>query len=103
MTAWRNFNKWWGLNVSTPGLTARRQGTTPTGNHPWNNSYFPTVPARRSSAGGSRIDDCAPPAYVYSMPTEDAFFVAQDSSFTTLNNWWSNHSMPLTSPSPTSS
>jgi hypothetical protein len=47
--------------------------------------------------GGSRA-----PTYVYAMPTEDAFFIVQGapgSSFATLDNWWSNNSMPLASPS----
>ena len=103
LTAWQNFNKWWGFNISKAGSDCPPTGNTTEGFYPWHSSFFRDRTGQVLECGTMGSGSSAAPTYVYAMPTEDAFFLAQDSSYTTLNNWWSNNSMPLNSPSPTSS
>ncbi len=46
------------------------------------------------------------PVYVWTMPSQNTFIYAvgaSGSSFSALNNWWTNHSRPANSPSPSAS
>lgn len=106
LTNWQNFNKWWGFNISNAGPNCPPSGGSSQGTYAWKASDFPTRAGQVLECGTVGSGSSAGPAYAYSMPTQDAFFVAQGadgSAFTALNNWWSNNSMPLASPSPTSS
>jgi hypothetical protein len=104
LTAWQNFNKWWGFNPVTSAPTCPPTGNATQGSYPWKgNILFPLQTGQVLECGTLALGRSATPTYVYAMPTEDAFIFAQDPSFTTLQKWWSTSSMPLTSPSPTSS
>jgi hypothetical protein len=106
LTTWQSFNKWWGLDVSTAQTSCPPQGTSTSaqGITDWNNKYFPQMngQALECSWVGSN-DNYNQPAYVYSYPTEDAFIEAvgaPDSSFSALDNWWTNNAVPAASPRP---
>ncbi len=49
---------------------------------------------------GSTLNE---PAYTWTFPTENTFIVAQggpDTTFSALDNWWTEKASPLASPSP---
>ena len=103
LASWQSFNKWWGFDISQAGPKCPPSGTSPQGIYSWNARDFPARAGQVLECGTLGSGSNAAPTYVYTMPTEDAFFVAQGadgSSFTALDNWWSNDSMPITSPSP---
>lgn len=105
LAAWQNFNKWWGFNISNAGPNCPPSGSSSEGTYGWNARDFKARSGQVLECGTVGSGSSAAPAYAYAMPTEDAFFVAQGangSSFSTLNTWWSNSSMPIASPSPTS-
>jgi hypothetical protein len=105
LTAWQNFNKWWGFNISNAGPNCPPSSGSSQGTYGWNAKDFPARSGQVLECGTVGSGSSAAPAYAYAMPTEDTFFVAQGadgSSFTALNNWWSNNSMPIASPAPTS-
>jgi hypothetical protein len=105
-TAWQNFNKWWGFDRARAGPNCPPSGNTSQGIAGWHAKDFPARPGQVLECGTVGSGSSAAPAYAYSMPTQDAFFVVQGadgSSFSALNRWWSNDSMPLGSSGPTSS
>ena len=103
LASWQNFNKWWGFDISQAGPNCPPSGNNSQGIYSWNARDFPARAGQVLECGTVGSGSNAAPTYVYTMPTEDVFFVAQGadgSSFAALDNWWSNDSMPITSPSP---
>ena len=103
LASWQNFNKWWGFDISQAGPNCPPSGNNTQGIYSWNARDFPVRAGQVLECGTVGSGRNAAPTYVYTMPTENAFFVAQGtdgSSFAALDNWWSNDSMPITSPSP---
>lgn len=106
LTSWQHFNKWWGFNITRAGPNCPPSGNASEGTYGWNAKDFKARAGQVLECGTVGSGSSAAPAYAYAMPTQDAFFVAQGadgSTFTSINNWWSNNSMPASSPSPTSS
>ena len=104
-TSFANYNKWWGFGNSTPGSNC------PPGNSPndegttgWHDNFFPARDGQVLECewvgAGSTPNE---PAYTWTLPTENAFIVAQgaaNSAFSVLDTWWTKDSGPLSSPTP---
>jgi hypothetical protein len=100
--AFRNFNKWWGLDFAKAGTNcppaAGQQGTVG-----WNDKFFPQRPNQSLECSMVGSGSSAGPAYAYAYPTEDAFILAQaapGTTFTALDTWWTNNAGPSASPTP---
>jgi hypothetical protein len=100
--AFRNFNKWWGLDFAKAGTNcppaAGQQGTVG-----WNDKFFPQRPNQSLECSMVGSGSSAGPAYAYAYPTEDAFILAQaapGTSFKDLDTWWTNNAGPAVSPTP---
>ena len=102
-TAWRNFNTWWGFDASNAALTCPPPGGSGKGSTGWNSKDFPQMQGQVVECErGSRNA----PVYVWTMPSQNTFMYAvgaSGSSFSALNNWWTNDSRPANSPSPSAS
>jgi hypothetical protein len=104
-TAWRNFNKWWGITGVTPGPSCppRPGGAGRVGFH---NEFFPPRAGQVLECQTVGSGSGAQPAYAWAYPTEDAFLVAQGapgSSFAALDSWWANSALGSPTPSPAAS
>jgi hypothetical protein len=100
--AFKNFNKWWGLDFSKAGTNcppaAGEQGTVG-----WNDKFFPQRANQSLECSMVGSGTSAGPAYAYAYPTEDAFILAQaapGTSFKDLDTWWTNNAGPAVSPTP---
>ena len=98
--AFKNFNKWWGLDFSKAGTNcppaAGEQGTVG-----WNDKFVPQRANQSLECSMVGSGTSAGPAYAY--PTEDAFILAQaapGTTFKTLDDWWTNNAGPANSPTP---
>ena len=105
LTSWQNFDKWWNFDPSSAGNTCPPSGSNGEGTYGFYNSYFPSTDNQvvQCQWVGPKGDK---PAYAWAYPTEDAFFLAvgaEGSAFPALDNWWTNHSLPAASPSPSAS
>jgi hypothetical protein len=101
-TAWRNFNTWWGFNLSSAGTTCPPPGSSLQGTTGWNNNFFPQTDGQSLECEwvGTNSDE---PAYAWAFPTDYAFIVAQGkagSAFTKLDAWWTHHASQTASPTP---
>jgi TIR domain-containing protein len=103
-TAWRNFNTWWGLSRSTAQARCPPVGGRD-GIVGFRSESFPPRPGQilecTTVTDPSRTG--AAPAYAWTLPSEDAFFIAvgaYGSSFSALDSWWRNNAIPVISPSP---
>jgi hypothetical protein len=101
-TAFKNFNKWWGLDFAKAGTNcppaAGQQGTVG-----WNDKFFPQRANQSLECSMVGSGTGAGPAYAYAYPTEDAFILAQaapGTSFKDLDTWWTNNAGPAVSPTP---
>jgi hypothetical protein len=98
--AWKNFNSWSSFDVSTAGSSCPPSGSGAQGiTEWWNNAlHFPEMQGQ--------VVECwtgsnAAPIYVWTMPTQDAFFIAvgaNRSSFKALDTWWVDNSAPASPP-----
>jgi len=100
LTAWGNYNQWWGFNGAAAGTSCPPAGATGEGTVSWSGHFFPQHE--------SQVLECEEvsgnqPAYTWTMPTQYAFIVAQGapgSSFAALQTWWTDDAGPNTAPSP---
>ena len=107
LKTWAAFNKWWGFTGFTPGSNCPPPGSnhvTAEGTTTWNDKYFPTRQGQilecEWTGSGNNPND---PAFAWTVPTENAFFVAwggDNTSFATVQTWWTNNVVPLASPTP---
>ena len=101
LTAWQNFDLWWGFDPTTAQNTCPPTGSNGEGTSPFNNNYFPSTDNQvvQCEWVGQKGDK---PAYAWAYPTQDAFFLAvgaSGSSFADLDNWWTHDSIPAAAPS----
>jgi hypothetical protein len=100
LSAWGNYNQWWGFNGAAAGTSCPPAGATGEGTVSWSGHFFPQHEGQVlecEEVSGSQ------PAYTWTMPTEYAFVVAQGapgSSFAALQTWWTGDAGPNTAPSP---
>jgi hypothetical protein len=108
-TTWASYNKWWGFTSSTPGSNCPPAGTSTSaeGTTGWHGKFFPSRAGQVLECewvgSGNSLNE---PAYSWTYPTENAFVVAQaapNSTFSTLDSWWTNNAGPPSSPSPAAS
>jgi len=95
-TAWRSFNDWWGITRVRAGQNCPPPagGAGSVGIH---NAWFPDRPGQVLECEMVGRGGGTQPAYAWAWPSEDAFLVAQaahGSSFTALDTWWTNRSVP---------
>jgi hypothetical protein len=100
LTAWGNYNQWWGFNGAAAGTSCPPGSATSEGTVSWSGHFFPQHEGQVlecEEVSGNQ------PAYTWTMPTEYAFIVAQGapgSSFAALQTWWTDDAGPNTAPSP---
>ena len=100
LTAWGNYNQWWGFNGAAAGTSCPPGGATGEGTVSWSAHFFPQHEGQVlecEEVSGNQ------PAYTWTMPTEYAFIVAQGapgSSYAGLQTWWTADAGPNTAPSP---
>lgn len=100
-TAWRNFNSWEGFDSSSAQSSCPPSGSSAHGITTWNSENFPTMAGQVLECWA---DSDAAPIYVWTLPTQNTFFVAMGadgSSFKTLDDWWTNYSEPASPPTTT--
>ena len=76
------------------------------GTFPTDSKMFPHRPGQVLWCEMVDVGNGPQPVYTWTLPSEDAFFVAAGapkSSFAALDKWWSNNSLPMTAPSPSAS
>jgi hypothetical protein len=95
---WRNFNAWSSFDESKAGSSCPAASSAGQGITPWNGKGFPSMQGQVLECWtGSN----AAPIYVWTMPSQDAFFIAvgaNGSSMKALDTWWINNSAPATAP-----
>jgi hypothetical protein len=100
LTAWGNYNQWWGFNGAAAGTSCPPASATGEGTVSWSGHFFPQHEGQVlecEEVSGNQ------PAYTWTMPTEYAFIVAQGapgSSFAALQTWWTDDAGPNTAPGP---
>ena len=100
LTAWGNYNQWWGFNGAAAGTSCPPGGAAGEGTVSWSAHFFPQHEGQVlecEEVSGNQ------PAYTWAMPTEYAFIVAQGapgSSYAGLQTWWTADAGPNTAPSP---
>jgi hypothetical protein len=101
--AWSNFNSWSSFDETKAGGNCPAPSSAGQGMTPWNSKSFPSTQGQVLECWtGSN----AAPIYVWTMPSQDAFFIAvgaDGSSFKALDNWWTNYSAPANPPTATPS
>jgi hypothetical protein len=108
LKTWTAFNKWWGFTGFTPGSDCPPPGSnhdTSEGTTTWYDKYFhqrqgQVLECEWTGDTSSTLND---PSYAWTVPTENAFFVAwsgHNTSFSSLQTWWTNNVVPLASPTP---
>jgi hypothetical protein len=102
---WASYSKVVGFTESSPG-TACPPAKGGIGTYPTDSKEFPARSGQVLWCVMVDVGNGPQPTYTWTLPSQDAFFVAAaapNSSFTALDKWWSNHSLPATAPSPVSS
>ena len=101
--AWSNFNAWSSFDASTAGSNCPASSTGGQGLTPWNSKSFPSMQGQVLECWtGSN----AAPIYVWTLPTQDAFFVAvgaDGSSFKDARYLVGDYSEPANPPTATPS
>jgi hypothetical protein len=101
--AWSNFNSWSSFDETKAGPSCPAASSAGQGLTSWNSKSFPSMQGQVLECWtGSN----AAPIYVWTMPSQDAFFIAvgaDGSSFKALDNWWANYSGPANPPTATPS
>jgi hypothetical protein len=98
--AWQAYNSWWGFDGADAGSNCPPPNATTEGTTGYSNKFYP----QRSG----QVLECEEvssnePAYTWTMPSENAFIVAQaapGSSFSALDSWWTNNGTPNAAPIP---
>jgi hypothetical protein len=105
-TAWRNFDTWWPFDPSTAQQKCPPSSSSAQAIQQWYGTGFPSMQGQVIEC---QLGPNAAPYYAWTMPTQDAFFIAvgaNGSSFKALDAWWTNNAVPnppTPSPSPRSS
>jgi hypothetical protein len=105
-----NFNTNFGFNPPS-GSSCPPSGSSSQGSVPWNDSaskgYFPTAAGQIIECMITDDSKNRPePTYVWTFPSEDAYIIAfgdPNTTFSALDNWWTNNTEPGASPKPASS
>ena len=102
---WQSYSKVAGFTGASPGQDCppAKGGV---GTFPTDSKMFPHQPGQVLWCVMVDVGNGPQPTYTWTLPSEDAFFVAAgapNSSFAALDKWWSNDSLPMTSPSPAAS
>ncbi len=102
---WQSYSKVAGFTSSSPGpqCPPAKGGV---GTFPTDSKMFPHQPGQVLWCVMVDVGNGPQPTYTWTLPTEDAFFVAAgapNSSFAALDKWWSNDSLPMSAPSPSAS
>jgi len=94
-TTWRSYNKWLGFDASTAGTSCPPTSSNPQGVTEWK-------PKSESSYSKDQVLECgtlgtgskSQPVYIWTLPKQDGFLLAQGAHATTLkalDSWWTNH------------
>jgi len=99
---WQSYSKVAGFTGSSPGQDCppAKGGV---GTFPTDSKMFPHRSGQVLWCVMVDVGNGPQPTYTWTLPGEDAFFVAAGapkSSFAALDKWWSNNSLPMTAPSP---
>jgi hypothetical protein len=102
---WQSYSKVAGFTEASPGpdCPPAKGGV---GTFPTDSKMFPHRPGQVVWCVMVNVGNGPQPTYTWTLPSEDAFFVAAgapNSSFAALNKWWSSNSLPLAAPSPSAS
>ena len=102
---WQSFNKVIGFDSANagPNCPPAKGGV---GTFPTDSKMFPHRSGQVLWCVMVDVGNGPQPVYTWTLPSEDAFFVAAGapkSSFAALDKWWSNSSLPMTAPSPSAS
>ena len=100
LTAWGNYNRWWGFDRAAAGTSCPPGSAAGEGTVSWSGHFFPRHEGQVLECEGVSGNQ---PAYTWTMPTEYAFIVAQGapgSSFAALQTWWTDDAGPNTAPGP---
>jgi hypothetical protein len=100
LSAWGNYNQWWGFNGSSAGTSCPPSSATGAGTVSWSGHFFPQHDGQVlecEEVSGNQ------PAYTWTIPSEFTFIAAQGapgSSFSSLQTWWTQDAGPNTAPTP---
>jgi hypothetical protein len=102
---WQSYSKVVGFTSSSPGpdCPPAKGGV---GTFATDSKMFPHQPGQVVWCVMVDVGNGPQPTYTWTLPTEDAFFVAAgapNSSFAAMDRWWSNYSLPMSAPSPSAS
>ena len=102
---WQSYSKVAGFTGASPGQDCppAKGGV---GTFPTDSKMFPHRSGQVLWCVMVDVGNGPQPTYTWTLPSEDAFFVAAGapkSSFAALDKWWSNNSLPMTAPSPSAS
>jgi hypothetical protein len=102
---WASYSKVVGFSEASPGQDCppAKGGV---GTYPTDSKMFPHRSGQVLWCEMVDAGNGPQPVYTWTLPSEDAFFVAAGapkSSFAALDKWWSNSSLPMTAPSPSAS
>jgi hypothetical protein len=100
LSAWGNYNQWWGFNGSAAGTSCPPSSATGEGTVSWSGHFFPQHDGQVlecEEVSGNQ------PAYTWTIPSEFTFIAAQGApgtSFSSLQTWWTQDAGPNTAPTP---
>jgi hypothetical protein len=101
VATWQSYSKVVGFTESSPGqVCPPAKGGT--GTYPTDSKDFPARSGQVLWCEMVDVGNGPQPTYTWTVPSEDAFFVAAgapNSSFAAMDKWFSNYSLPLTAPS----
>lgn len=101
-TAWQNYNTWWGFDESSAGKTCP-PADSDAGSQGEQGYYSDLLPQRDGQVIECETVSKNQPAYTWTIPTENAFLVAQaaeGTSFKDLDTWWTHNATPVAAPTP---
>ena len=98
--AWQAYNTWWGFDGADAGSSCPPPNTTSQATQGYFNKFYPQH--------SGQVLECEEvsgnePAYTWTVPSENAFIVAQGaagSTFSALDSWWTSSATPSAAPSP---
>lgn len=96
--AWQAYNKWWGFDGADAGSSCPPPNTTSQATQSYSNKFY--------SQRTGQVVECEEvsgnePAYTWTIPSENAFIVAQGapgSAFSALASWWTSNETPAAAP-----
>ena len=96
--AWQAYNNWWGFDGADAGSSCPPPNTTSQATQSYSNKVY--------SQRSGQVLECEEvsgnePAYTWTIPSENAFIVAQGaprSTFSALASWWNSNETPTAAP-----